>query len=123
MGLNRETGDNPVRTRRCDPARTIRRPVAPIRSLVRSNKCSELTAGRSYLPADAPAATARHEDFLPRSLADALDALESDHQFLLRGDVFTQDVIDTWIEYKTEKEVNDIRLRPHPQEFFLYYDI
>ena len=47
----------------------------------------------------------------------------SDHEFLLRGDVFTEDVIDTWIEYKSEKEVDAMRLRPHPYEFCLYYDI
>ncbi len=48
---------------------------------------------------------------------------ESDHAFLLRGDVFTQDVIETWLSYKREKEVDAIRLRPHPYEFHLYYDI
>ena len=59
----------------------------------------------------------------PGSLEDALDALKDDHEFLLKGDVFTQDVIDMWIDYKTENEVNDVKLRPHPQEFYLYYDI
>ena len=48
---------------------------------------------------------------------------EHDHEFLLRGDVFTADVIDTWIWYKTENEVDAMRLRPHPYEFCLYYDI
>jgi glutamine synthetase len=57
------------------------------------------------------------------SLDDALDALENDHEFLLKGDVFTQDVIDTWLSYKREREVDAIRLRPHPYEFALYYDI
>lgn len=57
------------------------------------------------------------------SLEAALDALEQDHDFLLKGDVFTQDVIDTWLTYKREKEVDAIRLRPHPYEFALYYDI
>jgi glutamine synthetase len=59
----------------------------------------------------------------PGSLQEALVALADDHAFLLKGDVFTQDVIDTWIEYKTKNEVNDVNLRPHPHEFFLYYDI
>ena len=59
----------------------------------------------------------------PASLSDALDALEKDHAFLLKGDVFTEDVIDTWISYKRENEVDAIRLRPHPYEFALYYDI
>jgi len=59
----------------------------------------------------------------PGSLDEALNALEGDHDFLLRGDVFTQDVIDTWINYKREHEVDAIRLRPHPYEFCLYYDI
>ena len=59
----------------------------------------------------------------PTSLADALNALEDDHEYLLRGDVFTQDVIDTWIGYKRENEVDAVNMRPHPHEFFLYYDI
>jgi glutamine synthetase len=59
----------------------------------------------------------------PGSLDEALDALEKDHEFLLRGDVFTQDVVDTWIGYKRENEADAIRLRPHPYEFCLYYDI
>ncbi len=59
----------------------------------------------------------------PASLAAALDALEADHEFLLRGDVFTEDVINTWIAYKRENEVDAINLRPHPYEFCLYYDI
>jgi len=59
----------------------------------------------------------------PGSLDESLAALKADHEFLLKGDVFTPDVIDMWIEYKTENEVNPVRLRPHPHEFFLYYDI
>lgn len=60
---------------------------------------------------------------VPGSLEQVLDALEKDHDFLLKGDVFTQDVIETWIEYKRKKEVDAIRLRPHPYEFALYFDI
>jgi glutamine synthetase len=59
----------------------------------------------------------------PGSLDEALAALKDDQEFLKKGDVFTQDAIDMWIEYKTENEVNDIKLRPHPHEFFLYFDI
>ncbi|RMD81461.1 MAG: glutamine synthetase, partial [Lentisphaerae bacterium] len=59
----------------------------------------------------------------PGSLKEALLALEADHEFLLKGDVFTPDVIETWINYKMENEVNAIALRPHPWEFALYYDI
>jgi len=59
----------------------------------------------------------------PDSLDAALSALREDHEFLLRGDVFTPDVIDTWIWYKTENEVDQMRLRPHPYEFCMYYDI
>ncbi len=58
----------------------------------------------------------------PGSLDEALAALESDHDFLLRGDVFTEDVIATWIRFKREKEIQPMRLRPHPYEFCLYYD-
>jgi glutamine synthetase len=59
---------------------------------------------------------------VPGSLAEALDALESDHAFLTRGGVFSEDVIRTWIEYKRANEVDVVRLRPHPAEFVLYYD-
>lgn len=59
----------------------------------------------------------------PGSLRDALMALKKDHDFLLKGDVFTEDVIDTWIKYKMEKEVQAIDLRPHPWEFVMYFDI
>ena len=59
----------------------------------------------------------------PGSLEDALDALESDHEFLLEGNVFTADVIHYWIKYKRENEVDAIRLRPHPYEFCMYFDI
>ena len=59
----------------------------------------------------------------PGSLEEAIEALEADHEFLMKGDVFTQDVIDMWIEYKTESEINPVKLRPHPHEFFLYFDI
>jgi glutamine synthetase len=58
----------------------------------------------------------------PGSLEEALNALEADHEFLLKGDVFTQDVIDTWLEYKRENEVDELRLRPHPYEFYMYFD-
>jgi len=59
----------------------------------------------------------------PGSLRDSLNALEKDHEWLLKGDVFTKDVIDTWIEYKMTNEVQALDLRPHPWEFAMYYDI
>jgi glutamine synthetase len=59
---------------------------------------------------------------VPGSLAEALDALEADHGFLLAGGVFTEDLIRTWIDWKREHEVDVVRLRPHPAEFSLYYD-
>jgi glutamine synthetase len=59
----------------------------------------------------------------PGSLDEALKCLKEDHEFLTKGDVFTQDVFDMWIEYKTAAEVDAVRLRPHPHEFFLYFDI
>ncbi|MGB2867318.1 MAG: type I glutamate--ammonia ligase [Bacteroidota bacterium] len=58
----------------------------------------------------------------PGSLTEALKALEHDHEFLLRGDVFTEDIIETWIDYKITKEIQPVQLRPHPYEFMLYYD-
>jgi len=58
----------------------------------------------------------------PGSLEESLKALEADNDFLLKGDVFTPDVIEKWIEYKMEAEGNPVKLRPHPHEFFLYFD-
>jgi glutamine synthetase len=60
---------------------------------------------------------------VPGSLAESIDALEKDHAFLLEGGVFTRDVIDTWIESKRKKEVDQVALRPHPWEFMLYSDV
>jgi glutamine synthetase len=60
---------------------------------------------------------------VPGSLEQALDALEADNDFLRAGGVFTDDLIDTWVRYKRTNEVDALRLRPHPYEFTLYYDI
>jgi glutamine synthetase len=60
---------------------------------------------------------------MPGSLDEALGCLEEDHAFLMRGDVFTEDLIETFIEYKRKNEAEAVRLRPHPYEFQLYYDI
>ncbi len=59
----------------------------------------------------------------PNSLEQALHSLEHDQDFLLKGDVFTKDVIEKWIKYKKENEVNEVNQRPHPHEFYLYYDV
>ena len=58
---------------------------------------------------------------VPGSLDESLDALERDHEFLLKGGVFTKDVIDVWVEFKRQ-EIDKVRLRPHPYEFYLYFD-
>jgi glutamine synthetase len=71
------------------------------------------------LPPDEHAAVPQ----VPGSLEGVLAALRADHEYLLEGNVFTPDLIDTWIEWKTENEVDAVRLRPHPHEFNLYYDI
>lgn len=60
---------------------------------------------------------------VPASFSEALNALENDYKFLLEGDVFTKDVIEMWIDYKKSKEIDPVRLRPHPWEYYLYYDI
>jgi glutamine synthetase len=60
---------------------------------------------------------------MPGSLDEALSELESDHEFLLKGDVFTADAISTWCEYKRENETNAVRIRPHPHEFELYFEV
>ncbi|MCP4757105.1 MAG: type I glutamate--ammonia ligase [Proteobacteria bacterium] len=72
---------------------------------------------------DLPPEEAAQVASTPGSLEEALNALKEDHEYLLKGDVFTEDVIEKWIEYKFENEVNQIKLRPHPHEFYLYYDI
>jgi glutamine synthetase len=60
---------------------------------------------------------------MPGSLEEALEALQRDHAFLLKGDVFTEELLRTYVDYKRSKEVDAIRQRPHPFEFALYYDI
>jgi len=65
----------------------------------------------------------KHIPTVPGSLYTALKALEADHEYLLRGGVFTKDVLDIWLEYKRKKEIDGVRMRPHPYEFYLYFDI
>lgn len=60
---------------------------------------------------------------VPASLEGALNALENDHEFLTKGDVFTQDAVERWIDFKRHAEIDPVRLRPHPYEFKLYFDI
>jgi glutamine synthetase len=72
---------------------------------------------------DLPAEEAATVKNTPGSLGEVLEALEADNDFLLNGDVFTPDVIETWLSYKRVREDDAIRLRPHPYEFFLYFDI
>ncbi|HUK45592.1 MAG TPA: type I glutamate--ammonia ligase [Gaiellaceae bacterium] len=75
-------------------------------------------------PADYDLFEESHGDVpqVPGSLAESLDALEADHAFLTKGGVFSEELISTWIAWKRENEVDAVRLRPHPAEFFLYYD-
>lgn len=72
---------------------------------------------------DLPPEELKNLPSVPGSLDEALDALEADHEFLLTGGVFSETLIDTWIEYKRTREVDAIRLRPHPYEFYLFYDV
>ncbi|MCX7020244.1 MAG: type I glutamate--ammonia ligase [Candidatus Sumerlaeota bacterium] len=72
---------------------------------------------------DLPPEEAKNVPQVPSSLDAALAALETDYEFLLKGDVFSKDVIEAYIEYKQKNEVDAVRLRPHPHEFFMYYDI
>jgi len=66
---------------------------------------------------------ARNIPTMPASLEEALSNLENDYQFLLKGGVFTEDLVKAWIGYKRENDVDPVRIRPHPYEFFLYYDV
>ncbi len=60
---------------------------------------------------------------MPGSLDEAINNLERDHQFLLKGGVFSEDLVETWISYKRSREIDPLRLRPHPFEFYMYYDV
>ena len=66
---------------------------------------------------------ATHLKTVPGSLEESLRALEEDQDYLLKGGVFTQDVLDVWVEFKREVEIDPVRLRPHPWEFHLYFDV
>jgi len=70
-----------------------------------------------------PKAEARRIKSVPGSLDATLDALERDHDFMLAGGVFSEDLIRTWIDYKRTKELQEVRIRPTPYEFYLYYDL
>ena len=72
---------------------------------------------------DLPPAELEGLPSVPGSLEDSLGALEDDFEFLLQGDVFSEGLIEAWIEYKVENEVDPVRIRPHPHEFDLYYDV
>ena len=72
---------------------------------------------------DLPPAELKKVPTVPDSLSASLNALEKDHEFLLAGGVFTPDLIETWVNFKRESEVDQVNLRPHPWEFMLYYDI
>lgn len=72
---------------------------------------------------DLPPEELKNVPSTPGSLEEALKALANDHDYLLKGDVFTEDVIETWIKYKMDKEVKPMALQPHPYEFSLYYDV
>lgn len=72
---------------------------------------------------DLPAEEAARITNTPGSLPEVLDALEADHEFLLKGDVFTPDLIEAYINYKRAEEIDPVRLRPHPHEFYLYFDV
>jgi glutamine synthetase len=70
-----------------------------------------------------PPEEAKQVKQVPGSLRGVLDALEADYEFLLKGDVFTFDLIEAYVAYKREVEVDPVRMRPHPHEFMLYYDV
>ena len=74
-------------------------------------------AARPFEPAERA-----HVKSTPGSLEEVLDALEGDHEFLLRGDVFTSDLVEAWLDIKRDS-AKQVALRPHPYEFFLYSDV
>ena len=72
---------------------------------------------------DLPAKEAARIRNMPGSLDEAIVGLEKDHQFLLKGGVFSEDFVESWIDYKRNREIDPLRLRPHPYEFYMYYDV
>jgi glutamine synthetase len=70
-----------------------------------------------------PAREARKIKSVPGSLEESLAALERDHAYLLEGGVFSRDLLDTWLSYKRSRELQEVRIRPHPYEFYLYHDL
>jgi glutamine synthetase len=72
---------------------------------------------------DLPPEELKNLPSVPASLEAALAALEADHDFLLTGGVFSEGLINTWVDYKRVREIDAIRLRPHPYEFYLFYDV
>ncbi|MBK6733204.1 MAG: hypothetical protein IPG61_03815 [bacterium] len=74
-----------------------------------------------FAPEAVPVNERKPIDYLPRSLADALDALEHDHEFLLRGGVFDEKLIERWLAIKRD-EIADMNRRPHPYEYTMYFD-
>jgi len=88
-----------------------------------ASKIKSIAGSRSIRTSTTLAEELRDVPSLPGSLEESLNALEADHKFLLKGDVFTEDVIELWINYKRKNEVDAVRMRPHPYEFQLYYDI
>ncbi|MGH8944775.1 MAG: type I glutamate--ammonia ligase, partial [Acidimicrobiia bacterium] len=72
---------------------------------------------------DLPPAELEGLPSVPGSLDEALEALQDDHQFMLQGEVFGKEFVDNWVDYKIAHEVDPVRLRPHPYEFHLYYDV
>ena len=72
---------------------------------------------------DLPPEEAKAIKSTPGDLGTVMDALEQDHEFLLKGDVFTADTIEAWIKYKRERELQQVNLRPTPYEYYLYYDL
>ena len=86
------------------------------------------TEHRDYGPLDGDIHTWSEEEIkklkpLPTSLDEALEGLRHDHEFLLRGEIFSRELINSWIEHKIKRELNPIRAMPHPYEFALYYDV
>ena len=79
--------------------------------------------GNNDQPDELPPEEHAEIEQVPGTLSEVLDALEADHEYLLEGDVFTADLIETWIEWKRKNEVDPIRFRPHPHEFEMYYDL
>ena len=123
---------SPVRARRpsgsSSASRPVQQPLHRVRGHAdgrprRNQEQDRATGAHRQGPVRAPAGRGLRDPEGARLAGEVLECLEADHEYLLKGGVFTGDLIETWVDYKQTHEIDPIRLRPHPHEFEMYFDI